>query len=221
MKFEDVFNLIIPASFGAYEDNDETTVMEEVYNQLNNSVRTAYGASQFVIIFDDADEVVKIPFEGEWFYCDDNEDEAFDAFSTDYSQLSVDVYNKAVDAGLTPLFAETRFLGYSANHYPLYAQKKVAASFAETELEKDKIYKIPSKETIEMIRSNCYNTTSYAWRAFAIDWVGCAVETYGFEMVSDMMDFLDENGIDDLHRNNYGFDAEGRPIIFDYCGFDY
>ena len=223
MKFEDVFNLIIPDCFGCNDDNDETASMEEVYSQLDETVSTSYGVSQFVIIFDDNnDKVVKIPFSGEWSYNEEDEDYYFDDFSINYTDLSVEIYNRAEEAGISPIFAKVEYIGDSKNGYPLYAQDKVKFSFGSIAYKEEKPYKLPLEETLTIVR-NCYKTDfySYAWRAFTETWTACAIEYYGFDLVDRFMKFLDDNGIDDLHQNNYGFTAEGRPVIYDYCGFDY
>ena len=41
---------------------------------------------------------------------------------------------------------------------------------------------------------------------------------YGEEKFEIILNFLNENGINDLHNGNWGFIGE-RPVIFDYSGF--
>ena len=222
MKFSDVFNLIIPDNFGSNEDTEDTYEIDKLYRQLDNTVKTAYGVSQFTIIFKDPsiNQVVKIPFLGEWFYNDEEGEEQFDEYAINYTDLSVEIYEKAKDAGVEAIFAAIDYIGKTKNNYPLYAQEKVEYSYNDVRVMKKKPFIDPSAEELEEVHKH-YDNFSYAWRAFTDVWVACAIRYYGLDLVLNFMDFLDENRIEDLHYGNYGYTAEGRPVIFDYCGFDY
>ena len=52
MTVKDILNLVIPENFGSDEDGEETSSIEDVYDQLDNSVQTTYGASKFIIFID-------------------------------------------------------------------------------------------------------------------------------------------------------------------------
>jgi len=42
----------------------------------------------------------------------------------------------------------------------------------------------------------------------------------GEKIEDELLYFLDENNIDDLHTGNWGFTEDGRVVIFDYSGYN-
>lgn len=221
--FNDVLkNIYVPAEFGTYDEGGDLTeaaqdYATEIYVRAERDgykVRTEYGCSQFVVIVDEK-EVYKIPFRG---ICEGSYEEEdgyevedqFCEFQLDHTDKTVELYNDAVIEGVDAVFAETRFVGFSCNNYPIYSQ-----TYASTYLNNDKDHK-PSEDSTtkaKAIDSKRYVPFETYWTAFVIDF-------FGEEFLQKLLQFIDNYGIDDLHRNNYGFTAAGAPIIFDYSGYD-
>lgn len=109
-----------------------------------------YGVSKLVIILPDCSQVIKVPFNGSWYYGDSyNEEtdeweegeEVFthfecandmncdDARGWDYCENELIKYENAVEDGYEDLFPATTFYGYIKakfveNEYPIYLQEK-------------------------------------------------------------------------------------------------
>ena len=50
------------------------------------------------------------------------------------------------------------------------------------------------------------------------DFGGLLVEYYGEDRINQLVEFLNEVGISDLHSSNVGIRAN-RPVLFDYSGY--
>lgn len=116
----------------------------------------------------------------------------------------------AEKAGLGDVFAKTNYWGtYRGRHIylqervrPDYEQRKKFDSISNTTLMKLSKRSSRAREKCEMtqvLTSALYNY-------------------YGEEKFEAILNFLNENEINDLHNGNWGFIGE-RPVIFDYSGF--
>lgn len=65
-------------------------------------------------------------------------------------------------------------------------------------------------EAVDLSRNEIFNRDGYYFEDITVD----------LEGYDDIYDFLNKNHINDLHSENFGFDEEGFPIIYDYAGFD-
>ena len=52
-----------------------------------------------------------------------------------------------------------------------------------------------------------------------IEWTAMALEYYGEEVVKKLFNFIEKEGIDDLHWGNVGIRKDGSPVLLDYSGF--
>lgn len=213
MRIEDVKDLIIPAQFGADEDNCETYAMEEVYDQLDETVETAYGASKFVIFFEGLNEIVKIPFNGSFFYPYDDETgeylnkEVFDPYYTeDYCEVEAAIYKDAEYAGLEMFFAATRYAGKTASGTPYYISDRVNTHGS---------YKRGSEDSRKKAEKLFHNSCCALSAAF----LEAAIECYGEEATRKLLDFIEDEEISDLHSANVGVREDGSPVILDYSSF--
>ena len=223
MLLEDMLKLHIPAQFGTNEDYDITAPIDYILRQLDRmdgEVRTAWGVSQFVIINDNWDEVIKIPFCGGYaFHAPDDweEDsdwiEVWEDWTHNYCKLSVDIYNKAKKFGIAPIFAETKLFGTTVEGVKIYTQEKVANDYASSDKSnytEDSLNKVKSRKNLK-----------YAgWGRFCSKWLAKAIDCYGLELVDKFIKFCVDNNICDTHIHNYGYRADGSPVIFDYASFD-
>ena len=223
MNFFDIIKDIrIPDWFGVYEDDtsylcpDAEWYEREVYTAARKagiSISTAWGCSQFVIITEEK-EVFKIPFTGFFYdeYDDNGEhyDACFEYFRVNHSAKTVELYESTIIEGVDQFFSGIEFIGYSCNHYPIYKQEW-ACTWAEDGSSK------PSEDSSTKAK-NLSKEIRYI--PFYTEWLASAIDAYGEEMVKRLLKFVDEYNVDDLHRNNYGYNAAGLPVVYDYSGFD-
>jgi len=192
----------------------------EVYYQARKAelpVHTDWGCSQFVII--SGKDVYKLPFDGLWYPGYDEKDwetdevihhydDSFENYAVNHCAKAVDVYQCAVVEGVDKIFAKMEIAGYSINKCAIYKQE-----YATTWLDEDKKASDESTSKAKEIESKQHVPFDSDWFALAIDW-------YGFSFMQRVLDFIEEYEVDDLHRNNYGFAEDGRPIVYDYCSYD-
>ena len=216
MTIADVAKLDIPFQFGCDDECMETSAIEDVYDQLDNSVETKYGASKFVILSDNWNEVIKIPFNGsfDWEQDDDNEDGGeyhFNEFITkDYCALEAAIYADAVALGVADFFAGTKYAGMTNDGItPYYVSERVYTFY-------DKEGRKNSKTASE----DSWNKAKKLKSALSKEWLALAIEWYGDAAVNDLLAFIDLENIYDLHSDNIGFRANGAPVVLDYSGFD-
>lgn len=215
--------LHIPSCFGLDADANETNEVWDVVDQLHylniNYEDWNHGISKFVLLFDK--EVVKIPFNGSFDELYDENGNIYDtvfeefygAEDGDYCKRELTVYNEAVIQGVEQFFAKTWFIGYTANHTPIYGAEKVKPFYDSGARKKSK----PSQDSIQAAffkkEEENINWIDNDWLARAIDW-------YGSEAVNNFISFVEEMEINDLHTENIGFKADGAPVVFDYSSFN-
>lgn len=214
--------LIIPDRFGVDSETDEFN--SDLVTQLKalniNNFEIDNGVSKAVIIFNDYNFVIKIPFNGCWYteYDSENDeygDPYFEYFcgaeapdSTDYCWDECIRIENAEGAGFGNFFPETAMI-YESNCQRFYIQEKVRPSriFKPEPSENSKIraQKIDSQ----------YKYCSEDWRAMAID-------LYGEGFLKEFINWCSDNEYDilsDLHRGNYGYSLSGAPVILDASGY--
>ena len=202
------------------------------YNNEDYTVDS--GASKVVLVFTNSDYVVKIPFKGEFCECDNYDcenscnrgcscsrcsrrsvvescDEFTGArigeneYSWDYCAAEQFFYERAIVAGVEEFFIKTIFIG-EFNGHPIYLQEKVEVYGYNSQTKSSE----QSKE-IFMKKFRCSEIQS-------ADFGGLLVDCYGEERVNQLVEFLSEVGISDLHNSNVGICAN-RPVLFDYSGY--
>lgn len=213
----ELMNLYVPDDFGIDDYDGSLTYSaseyeREVYHiaeKCGITIQTNYGCTQFVIITETRD-VYKIPFAGT-LYCDyigdGKSEDVFEIFKIDHSKRAVDLYNEAVDAKVEDFFSEIALVGWSKNNYPIY-QQAWACTYFDKKAE-------PSAEST----TKAEKMEAKKYIPFDRDWLALAIDFFGEEKVFALLQFIDDNDIDDLHRNNYGFDDAGLPVIFDYSSY--
>lgn len=218
MTINDVLNMEFPSDFGSGEADIEPDCICEVEYDLSTkySVRTAYGASKFIIFIND-DEVVKIPFTGSYSYGWDEETEEvnrdeiiFDSFNTeDYCAIEAKIYSDAVAAGVDYFFASTKFVGNTfVDKTPIYISERVIC-FDEMNME-ERSYSRDSYLKAGRMCGRC-----------PVEWTAMAIEFYGEKAVQKLFDFIEAEDIDDLHWGNVGIRKfDGSPVLLDYSGFE-
>ena len=213
-KYANIFKLDIPADFGSDEYGDMTDDIREVIRQLNFdtcSNNYDFGASKFVIFFDD-NEVIKIPFNGYFYKAEDDET---DKYYTDFRPFEIiedycaeeeRIYNLAVEAGVEMFFAKTQYIGSTVSDTPFYVSERVICNYTPH----------PSQKSIDTLKDKYYSFQYEINRT----WSAAAIEYYGEELFSKFVDFVEQNRISDLHGGNIGYRKDGAPVLLDYSGYE-
>lgn len=166
------------------------------------------GASKLVIIPENKDYVIKIPFNG-----DCNEYEEYYDYSYNYCETEIELYDK--------IFKEN----------PLFIQFFLPLTRVE-EFRKWDVYIQPKcqayNNTDEHIRSKSYSKESFTKAKKVIkknillptDWVAAVTEVLqDINLVIEFINVLCKYDImDDLHKGNIGY-CNGKPVILDYANF--
>lgn len=185
------------------------------------------GATKMVIVNDNCDFVIKIPFYGKQTYDYDSDEYVYEDFlhadngynGWDYCLTETNIYNMAVKAGVEEFFPETYEYqeGYGI-FPPVYIQKKMI-------LWEDSEYKFKTEEekyealtTYESIFGFCGNTSN---RMPPYIFIYICLNYYGEDKTRNLLYFIKCHNdiINDLHYNNIGVRNDGSPIIFDFSGF--
>lgn len=215
--------LSIPGEIGPEEDGscDNDWLLYQL-GEGDISAQVECGISKVVIIPEDGNFVIKIPFNGMYHYNwneddeDDYGDSEFEYYyyacapdHSDYCWDEVIKIEKAYEMGYGKLFPDTKFLQEKDGHR-VYIQEKVrtARYFNPNDISEDSRKKA---ESMGKYYKKCDNT----WRA-------AVVEFYGESYWKDFCDWdylSDVNILSDMHADNYGYDMNGYPIILDASGF--
>ena len=227
MSYEDYLKLDIPAEFGPQDWDDEIFNDNCIYNQLNSSVVTKWGVTQFVIIDKRLDEVIKIPFNGnfvtnydyktgKWDY----ENAEFEYYTYNYMEIAEDIYNRAKNEGFEEFFAKMTLIGKTENGTPIFRQEYVTP-YDDYDSES-----APSKDSLAIVKDS-KNKGLKEWRKWSIfeeDWIAYAVDVYGFDYITKFLDFVIKEKscgkLLDLHSGNYGWRKDGTPAILDWAGYE-
>ena len=220
-------NLCIPDEFAPVENGlDRNT--EEFIDILYETFRcdeVLTGVSKCVVLLSNQNFVLKIPFEGQKFFEQirnldaeefnyDDYDYVFHPFSCartkdhwDYCNDEVEIFKKAEAAGVSSFFARTDFYGYSKDNYPIYIQERCEV-FGNVDV--DDRYKSLSKK----IKTSASKVSS----ELPEEWIALAIEYFGQELTDKFLAFVEDEHIDDLHYDNFGFIGD-RPVLIDYSGY--
>lgn len=220
----------IPGEFGpdgddGYFDSDFILNQIKSFEEKYGHVEARNGISKLVIIFDNLPFVIKLPFNGMWFWeegdyneeTDEYEDvkyfrefnRADSGYGNDYCEAELNIIEKVTHFGFGALMAEEAFIG-EFNYCNFYIQEKVkCVSAGGTPPTKDSL-KRAENMSIE------YKVCSDEWRAVVID-------TLGEKFWIDFIDWCLKTYcgvINDMHSGNYGYRYDGTPVMFDVSGFD-
>lgn len=220
----------LPEQLGACSDGgyfDCASVAEQVksFEEEYGRCNVYNGISKVVIVFEKLPFVIKIPFNGIWYYdyiyhedTDEYEEaeESFERFycadseyHDDYCEAEVNTIKMIQHFGFGSLVADEICIGnFGCRNY--YIQEKVKSSFSCDAK--------PSNDSLNRAEKidNYYQFCSATWRAFVFD-------TYGEDFWKSFIDWaMKENisGIQDMHSGNYGYRFDGTPVMFDISGYD-
>lgn len=185
------------------ENGDFSSLCEESAGEIGDTEDYAfhYGASKGVIIpLKEEDRsifpyVIKIPF----LY----EDEEYETKIVNHCRIEQKNSIAAAAFNLSDILIPTEYFGYFASA-EIYIQQRVES---------------PKKAIIR-------NSWDILSEKYSVIYTGGIdpnlslhiVEYYGLKKFLELVEFVKEEKINDLHGGNYGF-IDGRPVIFDYSGY--
>lgn len=190
------------------------------------------GISKMVIIFDSLTEwVVKIPI----MYGASNRTEpkyretfkkdvrngkfnSYLVFDTDLCEKEVALYKEASKIGIGEFFSEERKV-MNYHGVPIYVQKRVNWTYMDSDR-----FEEPTDDSItdsieDVLIAGDYSNTVCdlcALAPFAED-LYKAVDSE--QVFKNILQFITDFHINDLHDENVGYDLNGVPVFFDYSGF--
>lgn len=200
-----------------YTDTDFTFSVE-----ATEDIGFAAGCTRICLIPKDKDYVIKIPVTG--LYGDPDMEYGYENLEDCeiISTVNLEEYNvfdkeQAIYDSLLSeskdVFLPSIFVGEYCG-IPIYIQEKVAKkeanmmSFSLSEAAATSVKKVVSEHKYdEFVDKPLYN-----------DFIWSMITFYGEEATGFILE--DCKNIDDLHSNNYGYLKDGRPVIFDFAGYD-
>lgn len=185
-----------------YLDKDCTIPLLE-----KDSCKILHGCDKVVLIPDNYDFVIKIPFTGVYDSEELAECHSYDSCNDENTRRTM-MYQSARE-----LFLENYFVGFYNGVIPIYIQEKVKVfndwrqeNASTTEVDYDLVNRVFGRsmdDCMEILEDKfCYDI---------IQWYG--------EDVAKVM-FGECAYFDDLHDENYGYLSDGRPVIFDYAEWE-
>ena len=213
-EIKEMLNFFNPEHF---TDEDVDIFIEEFSNQNCHPEFTwEAGCTKCVIIPDNRDYVIKIPFDGSYDYYDD-ENGNFVYFYNgggeegwDYCELENEYWiDKIQDSEFSQFFLFTQMI--NVNNWPIYVQEKVVTvqeEFNRTHYSSiNSLYKVRESGTSSRVD-------------LPDDWLAVCLENLNndIDKLNEFIDFLKDN-FSDLHIANIGY-CGNQAVILDYAGFD-
>lgn len=184
--------------------------LDEYEIESSRDVEIEAGGTKVVIIFNNSDWVLKIPFNMQ------ANSNTVKGKYPDYCHIEEKNYQKAAEKGVEEFFAPIFRLddyefedGCCSYSCPIYAMERIDVDeeensslglslSGELEYEDDEYYEEPSSEELA---------------------IACLENCWGIERVIELQDFLCDNGINDVHTGNVGVNSKGMYVICDYSGY--
>lgn len=232
---DDIFNRILKDIDIDPDEFNCDTIEDYIWSRIPSDCSYNYGATKLVIIPNDADYVIKIPFatQGEREdngYWDENdnyiEEEGkyiplcgacyplSEERGWDYCRTETEYYALATEEGLNKFFAKTEYIG-DYNGYPIYVQEKCTMYGDSPDL-------FTPEEREKASRRSSTLRNGERVRSFGDDFMTSLFQFATEEEIDSLFDFIDKYGIWDLHSSwNYGFLNKNNHAVFvDYASYD-
>ena len=158
------------------------------------------GLTKAVLVFDELDWVVKIPFQVDYSRSDEDS-------ITNYCERERFVYEQAKKRGVAEIFAESYFLMDFCGR-PIYIMKKVEAN--EEKVSTD-LYNKAISEGYEEEDFQSMDSEEQVEELFYY--------YYGEDFLQEYFAFCEEYEINDIHTSNIGYDENDKPVVIDYSGY--
>lgn len=190
---------------------DKVARLKKVFGNSLGHISYHYGATKIVFQMDLLPVVIKIPLSYEYLTgcINDNylEDEV----------CFCEMLRDDDEEELLNVFAEIKFYKRKRMiNYYLQGVVETMTAYANIET---------SKEARNYINNEKCNVVN---RCFEREWLAKIYDIYGKSFLNKFANYLKNNRqisyvgnlLEDMHGLNYGYDVEGRPIIFDYAGYN-
>ena len=221
---EDIINSMIDLD-GVDEDTFSSEAAVNSIINIPDGWAYNYGVSKLVLIPDEYNFVVKIPFScTSWtdYDEDDNEEDKIAEFQGayyiesgeygwDYCRAEAEFYEAAKVNGVEKFFAPTIYIG-DIKGWPIYIQDKCLI-FEESNSQ----YSHSQEDRCRSERK--LDSMKIASDRVPIDFIVDMFKDYPDEEVAGVFNFIDEVGIEDLHGNNCGYKKDGIVVFTDYSGY--
>lgn len=230
----------IPEQFGPDNEDDYCGMSDVLHHALYTrgiEVEIYNGVSKLVIVPYGCSLVIKVPFNGSWYYGEKyneeedeweySEEENFAEFeyandtdnyemrNWDYCENELYKYEVAVEDGFEEVFPVTTFYDYiktRSGSHPVYLQEKCEVFGSTCHKEDHK----PSQKASDSFKSNRDKYTS----RMSDKWVMNLIDAYGEDRTKEIIDYFNSTFIsDDLHNDNIGYNSKGMPVVIDWSGW--
>ena len=208
MKNEQLYEMLESLGITGREDSYEVSNMVRDHGFKKDFVTVHGGASKVCLDFAHENFVIKWTGETRGDY-----DEAME---------EVEIYQKAVNAGLAVFFPATELFA-TINGVHFVKQEKVDFCVEETPYHKEKKYAYQSRTASDRIVRKMQLSFNRACghrysRSLNTTWAKMALVIFGKKLVKSLCQFIIENGINDLHESNIGY-KDNLPVILDFSGY--
>ena len=208
MTNEELYEVLKSLGITGQEDSYEVSTIIRDHGLKKDFVTVHGGASKVCLDFTRENFVIKWTGETRGDY-----DEAME---------EVEIYNKAVTAGLAVFFPATE-LFTTINGVHFVKQEKVDFCVEDTPCHKEKKYAYQARTASDRIVQKMQNSINKACghrysRSLNTTWAKMALVIFGKKLVKSLCQFIIENGINDLHESNIGY-KDNLPVILDFSGY--
>lgn len=208
MTNEELYEVLKSLGITGQEDSYEVSTIIRNHGLKKDFVTVHGGASKVCLDFTRENFVIKWTGETRGDY-----DEAME---------EVEIYNKAVTAGLAVFFPATE-LFTTINGVHFVKQEKVDFCVEDTPCYKEKKYAYQSRTASDRIVKKMQLSFNKACghrysRSLNTTWAKMALVVFGKKLVKSLCEFIIENGINDLHESNIGY-KDNLPVILDFSGY--
>lgn len=208
MTNEELYEVLKSLGITGQEDSYEVSTIIRDHGLKKDFVTVHGGASKVCLDFSHENFVIKWTGETRGDY-----DEAME---------EVEIYQKAVNAGLAVFFPATELFA-TINGVHFVKQEKVDFCVEEIPYHKEKKYAYQSRTASDRIVKKMQLSFNRACghrysRSLNTTWAKMALVVFGKKLVKSLCEFIIENGINDLHESNIGY-KDNLPVILDFSGY--
>ena len=208
MTNEELYEVLKSLGITGQEDSYEVSTTIRDHGLKKDFVTVHGGASKVCLDFTRENFVIKWTGETRGDY-----DEAME---------EVEIYNKAVTAGLAVFFPATELFA-TINGVHFVKQEKVDFCVEDTPCHKEKKYayqaRTASDRIVQKMQASINKACGHRYsRSLNKTWAKLALVVFGKKLVKSLCQFIIENGINDLHESNIGY-KDNLPVILDFSGY--
>jgi hypothetical protein len=219
INYEEILNVLkdceLQDRFTSYDTTEKILNFLPSYFEFEENE----GATKFVLMPFHASYVIKIPFSGDYRdgygedgYCEfeyGNDDDNWNCW--DYCHAEILLLQSAKEYQVEEIFCQEEMIGQIQN-FPIYIQE-VAEVYDESERSSS-----VTQEEIDFAEEQC-EINNYYFKDSIMGWVADVINYYGEEKFEDLVEFIKDYDIEDLHMGNVGY-IGSRPVIIDFASFN-